>query len=218
MLSPADGNMDALVRRREAEARAAHVTKVERILAIKDPAERMRVYADLTRGLEDGEALPADASARILSSLRVDTTPTVRPDQDECDRRAAQWAVERRHLALMHTLRPFAAAGCIVASLAPFAFTVWRMDMGMGMGMAIGAILAPWPLACIALSLVAAGLLCRQVDKAESLEGIVGLVVAAFTIGVASVAVWLVSAVLGSTRHDALVELSSPGAFCGLCG
>ena len=62
-----------------------------------------------------------------------------------------EWQVEWRRLALMHTLRPLAAAGCVVAALLPFGVAAWRQGIAPLVGL--------WPLLGLALALIAAGVL-----------------------------------------------------------
>ena len=157
--------------------------EVSRIVALPEPAERMRAYVELARVLaEEGEALPADAGDRVLRSLRTSG------EGGEREGPMTAWAVERRRLAVLHGLRPIAAAGCAMAALAPFAVAAWRW--GWGVGDALAAFLAPgWPLVGVALALVVAGVLARLTGRADTLEGLSGLVIAAFVAGVAGLAV-----------------------------
>ena len=158
--------------------------EAERIIALPDPAERMRAYAELSRVLaEEGETLPADAADRILRSLRGDGAETRGKE-----RAVDGWAVERRRMALVHGGRPVAAAGCAAAALAPFAAAAWRW--GWGVGDALAAFLAPGrPLAGVALAAVAAGVLARMLGRAGTLEGLAWPVVGSGVAGVAGLAV-----------------------------
>jgi hypothetical protein len=110
-------------------------------VALPEPAERMRAYVELARVLaEEGEAPPADAGDRVLRSLRTGG------ENGEREGPMAAWTVERRRLALLHGLRPIAAAGCAMAAVFPFAGASWRW--GWGFGDAVTAFLTPgWPLA-----------------------------------------------------------------------
>ena len=100
----------------------------------------------------------------------------------------AGWTAERRRLALVHGLRPIAAAGCAVAATAPFALGAWRWRWGFGD--AVAAFFEPGPaLAGVALALVAAGVLGRMAARVGTLEGLLGLVVAAFAAGVVGLAI-----------------------------
>ena len=154
--------------------------EVSRIVALPDQAERMRAYVELARVLaEGGDALPADAADRILRSLRA-VAGHQAPEGS-----MAAWTAERRRLALLHGLRPVAAACCAVAATVPFA---WRW--GWGFGDAAAAFLVPgWPLAGVTLAAGAAGVLGRMVTHAGTLEGLLGPVVAAFAAGAAGLAV-----------------------------
>ena len=182
---PPEEGLEALVRRREAEAHAASSAAIERILGIADPAERMRAYAEFRRGLEDGEAVPAEAERRVVQSLQ--TTAALTSKEETRPMATAAWTVERRRLVLLHTLQPIAAAGCAVAATLPFALAAWRW--GWELWDAASAFLAPGrPLAGVALAFVAAGVLGRMVARAGTLEGLLGLVVAAFAAGVAGLA------------------------------
>ncbi len=114
----------------------------------------MRAYTEFRRGLEDGEALPAEAEQRVVRSLRADAAPAV----EDRDMAATAWTFERRRLVVLHTLRPLAAAGCVVVAVLPFAVKAWRG--GMDAGDALAPFVAPgWPLAGVALALIAAGIL-----------------------------------------------------------
>jgi hypothetical protein len=161
--------------------------EAERVLAIADPAERLRAYAQLSRVLaEEGETLPADAADRILHSLRADVRDSIAPSPatDGKTTMATTWEVERRRLVVLHTLRALAPAGTVLAALAPFALGAWRM--GMGLGGALTAFLTTGPgLAGVALALVGAAVTARLAGSANSMEGLAGLVVAAFLAGVA---------------------------------
>lgn len=188
MPPPPDEGLDALVRRREAEARAADEAEVDRILTLPDRQERRQACLRLVRALGDGEALPPELEARVGAALSPDGG--MDGHHRERDRAMAAWTVERRRLALLHGLRPVAAAGIVLAALLPFAVSAWRA--GMGPGDALAAFLAPGHgLAGVVLAVVAAGALSRLVGRAGSLEGLAGLVVAAFVAGVAGLAVSL---------------------------
>jgi len=137
-------------------------------------------------------ALDDDATRLLLTEghraeLRVSLAPA--PAETHGRERAMDsWAVERRRMALVHGWRPVAAAGCAVAALAPFALAAWRW--GWSPWDALAAFLAPgWPLAGGALALAVAGALGRMVARADTLEGLSGLVVAAFAAGVVGLAV-----------------------------
>ena len=167
----------------DAAWRAEVEVEAGRIIALPDPAERLRAYAELSRVLaEEGETLPADAEGRILRSLRGDGS----------DRGKAQavdgWAVERRRLGLVFALRPVAVVGCAVAAPTPFVVAAWRW--GWSVGDALAAFLAPgWPLAGVALAAVAAGVMARMLGRASTLEGLAWPVVGSGAAGVAGLAV-----------------------------
>lgn len=155
------------------------------MLAMAGPAERMRAYAELSRVLaEEGEAMPPEIEGRLLRSLDG------RPERRREEETAMEWAVERRRLVLLHTLRPIAAAGCAVAAALPFAVAAWRW--GRGVWDAAVAFLTPGrPLVGVALAVLAAGFLARRTAHADSLEGLAGLVAAGFVAGAAALAVAL---------------------------
>lgn len=168
----------------DAAWRAEVEVEAGRIIALPDPAERMRAHAELSRVLaEEGETLPADATDRILRSLRGDGSET-----QGKERAMDGWAVERRRMALVHGGRPVATVGCAAAALAPFAVAAWRW--GWGVGDALAAFLAPGqPLAGVALAAVAAGVMARLPGRAGTLEGLAWPVVGSGMAGVAGLAV-----------------------------
>ncbi len=183
---PPEEGLEALVRRREAEARAASSAAVESILGIADPAERMRAYTEFRRGLEDGEALPAEAEQRVVQSLQAGAAPV--GNRESRAMATTAWEVERRRLVVLHFARPAAAAGYVVLALLPFVAAAWRGRMGLWE--ALAAFLAPgWPLTGVVLALGVAGFLGRLVGKAASLEGLASLGVGAFVAGVVGLAV-----------------------------
>ncbi len=156
----------------------------ERILALPGREARRRAYSDLLRGLDDGEALPAELEARIARSLAVDDEPAGR----QGEKRQVEWQVERRRLVVLHTLRPVAAAGGAVGAVLPFVTAAWRG--GIGALDALARFAAPgWPLVGVALALVGAAITARLASGANSMEGLAGLVVAPFVAGVAGLAV-----------------------------
>lgn len=166
----------------DADWKAEVNREVERILAIPDPGARMRAYAELARALgEDGDALPPGAEERIASSLRGGVEAHGREQAMDA------WAVDRRRMALVVTLRPVAAAGCVLAALAPFAVAAVRW--GWGVGDALAAFLAPGPaLAGVALAAVAAGVMARMLGCAGTLEGLAWSVVGSGVAGVLGLA------------------------------
>ena len=159
-------------------------SEAERILALPDPAERMRAFAHLSRVLaEEGETLPEGAADRILKSLRAD------PQERATDQEAASsWAAERRRLARMFVLRPIAAANCVLAAVVPFVAGAWRG--GLSVSEAAGLYLdAPWGLLGVALAAVAATVAARTVARAQTIEALAWRVVASFAAGVAGLGV-----------------------------
>ena len=176
-------DLDALVRRREAQARAASEREVARILALPDPAARMAAYAELSRVLaEEGETVPADVADRILRSLRGDGSVQAK------EQVVTTWTVERRRLAVMHTLRPIAAAGCAMAALLPFMVSVWRW--GWSLGDALTAFLAtPSGLLGVALAIVGVGIAGRMAGRSGTGEAMLWMLFASFAAGVAGLAV-----------------------------
>ena len=160
--------------------------EVERILAIADPAARMRAYADLRRTMDDGEALPAEGEERVVRSLRTEAAPA----KTEGKAMATTWEVERRRLALMHTLQTVAPVGIGLVALSPFVVSAWRG--GLGLGDALVVFLTPGaPLIGVVLAAVGASVLARLVDRANSLDGLAGLLVAAFGVSIVGLAVAL---------------------------
>ena len=182
-LSEAD--LAALVKRREAEARAAIAARVEAILAMPDAGERMRAYADLARAAgEDGDHLSAEAEERLVRSFRIGAS------NSDGTKAMTSWAVERRRMVLVHTLRPVTVAAVLVASALPFIVSAWRA--GLSPSAALGSFMAPGRgLAGVALALVTAGVLSRLAAALHTVEGLAGVVVAAFVAGVAGLAVAL---------------------------
>jgi hypothetical protein len=102
--------------------------------------------------------------------------------------RAAAWAIERRRLALLHVLRPWAAGGCIMAALVPFAVAVWRRRMDVA-DVLVTFVAPGRGLLGVLIALVVAVVLARRADRAETLEGLGGLVVGSLVAGVAGLAV-----------------------------
>lgn len=174
----------------DAEWREAVRIAAEDVLAIADPAERMRAYVELSRVLaEEGETLPADADDWILRSLRASPAPAV----TESDRRKdaiASWSVERRGMALLFTLRPIAAALCALAAVLPFVAGAWRW--GWSLVDALAAFLTPgWSAAGVALAILVVGIAARRTARADTVKGLAGLVMVSFVAGVVGLAVAL---------------------------
>jgi hypothetical protein len=135
----------------------------------------------------DDDAVRSLLTAEHRAEVRASLAPALAEPPTK-ETREMEWQVERRRLAVLHTARPITAAGCVLVALLPFAVAARRG--GMGVLDAFAAFLAPGaPLAGVALALVAAGLLSRRVGRASSLEGLAGIVVAAFVAGVAGLAV-----------------------------
>ncbi len=158
--------------------------EVSRIVALPEPAERMRAYVELARVLaEEGEALPAEAEQHVVRSLQTGMEPG---KGDEAV--AMTWETERRRLAVLHFARSAAAAGYVALALLPFVVAAWRGRMGLWEALAV--FLAPgWPFAGVVLALGVAGFLGRLVGRAASLEELASLGVGAFLAGVAGLAV-----------------------------
>lgn len=173
------------MRRREAEARAAAAAAVDRILAVPAPAERMRAYAELARALaEDGDAMPDGAEDRIARSLR---RPGDHHQQHGREQTMTAWTEDRRRMALLFTLRPIVAAGCLAAAAAPFALAAWRW--GWSVGEALAAFLAPgWPLAGAVAAGLSAAFLARAVQRADTTDGLAWPVLVSAGAGVLGVA------------------------------
>ena len=157
--------------------------EAERVLAIADPAKRMRAYAHLSRVLaEEGETVPADVADRILLSLRGDGS-----DQAK-EQVVTTWTEDRRRLAVMHMLRPVAAAGCAVAALLPFMVSVWRW--GWSLDSALALFLASGRgLAGVTLAVVAAAILGQVAGRAGTGEAMLWMLIASFAAGAVGLAV-----------------------------
>ena len=171
----------------EAEAR--------RIAGIGDPRDRLRDFARLTTAMEEHGMAPSDTilagHADAQNALRAQTgaVASSRPD-DDTERRAATWEVERRRLTLMHTLQTLAPTGIFLAALLPFVVSAWRRRQGLGD--ALLTFLTPGaPLIGVAVAVVGAGVLARLVDRANSLDGLAGLLVGGLMAGIAGLAVAL---------------------------
>ena len=171
----------------EAEAR--------RIAGIGDPRDRLRDFARLTTAMEEHGMAPSDTilacHADAQNALRAQTgaVASSRPD-DDTERRAANWEVERRRLVLMHTLQTLAPIWIGIAVLVPFVVSAWRGRQGLSD--ALLAFLTPGaPLIGVVLAAVGAGVLARLVDRTNSLDGLAGLLVGALVAGVVGLAVSL---------------------------
>ena len=175
--------LDALVSRRAIQAERATDAEVDRIVALPDPMDRMAAHAALVRLLgEDGTALSPAASDRILRTLHRDA------EARERDERRARWLAERRRLALLHALRPIAAAGCAVAAVLPFVAGAWRWGWGLGYALAL-FLTSGAGLAGMVLAVVGSGDLARQAGRASSLEGLAWPLLGALAAGTAGLAV-----------------------------
>ena len=176
--------LEALVRRRAAQAEHALKGEIERILAIAEPAARMRAYADLRRTMDDGEALPAESEERVVRSLQTEAALA----KVEGMAMATTWEADRRRLAVLHALQTMAPIGIGVLAVLPFIVSGWRG--GLSFGDAFAAFLTPGaPLIGVAAAAAGAGILTRATGRANSLEGLSGLLVAALAAGVGGLAV-----------------------------
>lgn len=172
--------------RREADAawRAEVGREVERILALEEPAGRMRAYAELSRVLaEEGEALPPAVTDRVFRSLRADAETAGREE------RRRRWESERAAAARLDRLRPWA---------------VWLgvpLAAGLPVGVALGA--AGWgPLAVLVAALEAPWLPRLPVS---------GVAAAACGVGVSA---WLTAGARGGqTLGAGLAGAFAAGAF-----
>lgn len=179
-------DLNALVRRREEQARAAAEAEVERIVALADAGDRMRSYGALVSRLQaDGEMLPPELEDRIARSLGAGRQVRVEGADADRERRAAQWEQDRAAMARLHMLRAWAPAAIAAAAALPFIVAALREGTGfasVGSGAAgVG----------LAVAVAAAGVLVRLVARAGTVEGLAGLVMGAFVAGVAGLAVAL---------------------------
>ena len=135
-------------------------------------------------------ALDDDAVRTLLTAEhRAEVRASLAPSNDNHtrERTVTAWTVERRRMALVHGLRPVAAAACFLAALAPFVLSAWRW--GWSLADALAAFLAPgWPLAGVALAVLGGGLMARLLGRAGTLDGLAWPVVGAFVAGVAGLA------------------------------
>jgi hypothetical protein len=176
-----DAGLAASGRRAKAIWTSESAAERDRLLALPPAARLAALDDDAVRSL-----LTAEHRAEVRASL---APALAEPPTKET--REMEWQVERRRLMVLHTLRPVAVAGIVLAALLPFAVSAWRH--GMDVGDVLVAFLAPGRgLLGLALALIAAAVLGRQVGKQASLEGLASLVVGAFVAGVAGLALGLV--------------------------
>lgn len=150
----------------------------DRLLLLPAASRLAALDDDATR-----QALTAGHRAEVRASLAPAPAGT-----DGRQRTMTPWTVERRRLVLMHALRPLAAAGCVVAAIAPFLAGPWRW--GWSFGEAVGAFLTiPRGLLGMALAVAGAGIAARMVPRVGTPEGLWWLVAASFVAGVAGLAV-----------------------------
>jgi len=88
----------------------------DRLLALP-PASRLAAL--------DDDGVRALLTAGHRAEVRASLAPAAAGNHQR-ERTMAAWTAERRRLALMHALRPVAAAGCAVAAVFPFAAAAWR--------------------------------------------------------------------------------------------
>ena len=151
----------------------------DRLLTLPPAARLAALDDDATRLL-----LRPDHRAEVRASLAPD------PVMEGSRALATTWEIERRRLAVLFFARQSAPVGIGIAALAPFAISAWRG--GLGLGDALVGFLTPGaPLIGVVLAAVGAGVLSRIVDRANSLDGLAGLLVAAFGAGIAGLAVAL---------------------------
>ena len=169
---------------------AASGERARAVWTAESAAERdrlLRLPAAARLAALDDDAIRLLLTEGHRAELRASLAPA--PAETHGRRQAMDgWAVERRRMAMLHALRPVAAAGCAVAALAPFTVAAWRW--GWGAGDALTAFLAPGrPLAGVALAAVAAGVMARMLGRAGTLEGLAWPVVGSGMAGVAGLAV-----------------------------
>ena len=156
----------ALVRRRDAEARAAAEAEVERIVALPSPAERMRAYVELARALkEDGEAMPPGAEERLARSLRMAGDAAGHPAPGEDADAAA--------VARLHVLRAMAPGAILLAAALPFLIAIAR-EIAAAEGGAVFASLRS-RMAGIGLAMACAGILALLARRATTRTGLAWL-------------------------------------------
>ena len=167
--------------------RAEMAREVERIAALPDQTKRLRAYVQLLATLrEDGDTLPAELEDRVLQTLRPGANgaghPAVSADTDAADRKArrAAWERDRAAMARVHVARAWTPVAIVVAAAVPFI-------IGAARGAAFASLGSGG--AAARLVLAAAVVLARMVARANTREGLAGLVVAAFVAGTAGLAV-----------------------------
>ena len=151
----------------------------DRLLSLPPVSRLTALDDDATRSL-----LRPEHRAEVRASLMPD------PAKERSRAVATTWEVERRRLALMHTLQTLAPVGIGLAALLPFVVSAWRG--GLGLGDALVVFLTPGaPLIGVVLAAVGAGVLARIVARANSLDGLAGLLVGGLGAGVVGLAVTL---------------------------
>jgi len=162
---------------------AAVQGEVERILAIRDPVDKMEAFAELSRVLaEEGETPSRAATDRILRSLNPDAEAAVREER----RRA--YLVRRAEEERLERWRPWAAwAGVPAAATLPVAAT-----MGASGWSPLDALLAalevPWmlgaPVLVAAVALCGAGFAAWVAGRAPSRNALLQTIGVGFACGV----------------------------------
>jgi hypothetical protein len=161
--------------------------RAERILAIADPADRMRACAAFERLLaEGGESLPPAAADRILHSLRADAATAAREE------RRRKHEAHRATVARTDRLRLWAAAAVPVAAglpaiVASAAAAGWTLADVLA---AAGPVL--WPPGIVAggtlAALVSAAFLVWRCAEAQTPVRLAALIVGGLAPGILAVA------------------------------
>ncbi|MBD0274094.1 MAG: hypothetical protein ICV73_19465 [Acetobacteraceae bacterium] len=160
--------------------------RAERILAIADPADRMRAYATFERLLaEGGESLPPDVTDRISRSLRADAATAAREE------RRRKYEAHRATVARTDRLRLWAAAAVPVAAGLPVivasAAAGWTLADALA---AAGPVL--WPPGIVAVGVLAAlvsvAFLVWQCAEAQTPTRLAALIVGGLASGICAVA------------------------------
>lgn len=173
---------------------AASGRRARAVWTAESAAERDRLLrlpaADRLAALDD-DAVRTLLTGEHRAEVRASLAPAPGGNHHHGEEQVtATWAEDRRRMALMFTLRPIASAGCAVAALVPFASAAWRW--GWTPLEALAAFLSPgWPLAGVALAVVAAGVLARLVGSVGTLEGLAWPVVGSAAAGVVGLGVAL---------------------------
>lgn len=160
--------------------------RAERILAIADPADRMRACAAFERLLaEGGGSLPPDVAGRISRSLRADAAAAAREERRrKCEAHRAAVARTDRHRLWAAAAVPGAAGLPVIAASAAAGWTLADLLAAAGPvlwppGTVAGAVLA---------ALVSVAFLVWQCAEAQTPTRLAALVAGGLGAGVFAVA------------------------------